>query len=422
MKRFVIVGTGGRGIEYMRALHHEFPEQAAIVGLCDVNPKRIEAASKLADVDVPAFADFDDMLRTTDPDGVIVTSVDSTHARYVVKALNCGCDVFSEKPLCTTIDHVRRIREAAASSTAAGYVTHNGRLSADAEAMKQCIRNGTIGKVLHITFSETLDRYHGADFFRRWHRFLENSGGLMIHKASHHFDLMNWLSESIPETVTAQGRLAFYGKNGPYNGKRCSECSHSSECDFHADVFDDKRLNALYAVPESVDHYFRDGCVFDPAIDIADTVSATISYKNGVMAGYSLTAYASYESMRISIEGTLGRLELFHRYGTSWAVGHKNRKESASLANDGEDEETSLQLLLFLPRDGKTTDITPTVLEGGHGGADPKLRQLLFGPPGMKDPLSQKASLEEGIQAVLVGLAVNQSMQNDGARISVQSI
>ena len=51
----------------------------------------------------------------------------------------------------------------------------------------------------------------GADYFRRWHRNKNNSGGLMVHKATHHFDLVNWWLASKPVTVMAMGDLDFYG-------------------------------------------------------------------------------------------------------------------------------------------------------------------------------------------------------------------
>jgi hypothetical protein len=139
--------------------------------------------------------------------------------------------------------------------------------------------------------------------------------------------------------------------------------------------------------------------VFDPRIDIADTVSASIAYRNGVIANYSLIAYAAYESMRIAIEGTLGRIEIFHRYGTSWAVGHAQNDGKSSLANDGEDAESYQKTFLILPRERKRLDITA-----------------------LADPLRQKAPLEEGMQAVLVGLAANASLQSQGAPVAVQDM
>jgi len=423
MRRFVLAGTGGRGTySFVKPLREEFADSIELAGLYDRNPARAAACNQLAGTQAPVFTDFTAMLDQVRPDGVIVTTMDCAHAPYVVQALERHITAFSEKPLCTTVEQVRAIRRAAANSRAKGWVTHNMRFGPDVEVLKEQLLNGTIGRVLSINFTETLDRYHGADYFRRWHRQMANSAGLMVHKASHHFDAINWLADSRPRTVTAQGRLAYYGKNGEIRGERCSTCAHAKRCPHFADVFSDPRMVTMYRDPESVDGYRRDGCVFDPEIDIPDTVSASISYDNGVIAGYNLIAYASYESMRIAIEGTLGRLEMYHRYGTGWAVGHESEPKGESIANDVKDAEDLQEMKLYLPRQRLVRSIVAPPREGGHGGSDPKLRQFLFGERELPDPLHQKAPLEEGIQAVLVGLAANASMAQGGQPVDVQAL
>ena len=325
MKRYVIVGTGGRGtLSYLGPLSSRFQGRVELVGLYDPNSKRMHAANELMGTAVPTFNSFDEMMRAVNPDGVIVTSQDSTHAEYVVSALERDCETIVEKPLCTTSEQVRAIRRATKKSKAKGRVTHNMRFKPDSEVLKREILDGRIGKVLHINFVETLDRSHGADYYRRWHRFIENSGGLMIHKASHHFDWINWLADSTPETVTALGRQSFYGKRGPFHGERCSNCEHGEKCDFHVDMFKEEQMRVLYGETESEDGYMRDGCVFDPRIDIPDTFSASIAYSNGIIANYTLTSYAAYESAAISVEGTRGRLEMRHVHSTGFVSGQKN--------------------------------------------------------------------------------------------------
>ncbi len=424
MKRLVVVGTGSRGVySFIGPIRDELSGKAEVVGVYDHNAERMASAVKLSGQPLVRFTDFDRMLDETQPDGVIVTTVDATHAEYVVKSLERGLDCFSEKPLCTTAGQISAIRRAAAASKGTGYVTHNMRFLPDMEVLKQQIVDGVIGDVLHIQFTETLDRYHGADYFRRWHRFMKNSAGLMAHKSSHHFDLINWLAASRPARVSAHGKLAFYGVNGPFRGERCSGCEHASRCDFHADIFSDERMATLYRDAEGEDGYHRDGCVYDTRIDIPDTVSASISYENGIIAAYSLIAYASYESMRIGIEGTRGRLELYYRYGTTWAIGRKeDATKSDTLANDGRDGGDVRELHLHDPYRQSYRVLTAPEREGGHGGSDPLLRYHLFSGESLPDPLGRKAPLEEGIQAVLVGLAANASMKRGGESVDVQAL
>lgn len=421
MRRFCIVGTGGRGTaSYGLPILEEFPGRIELVGLCDANPLRAQACrGMLGREEIPIYTDFERMLDEQKPDGVVVTTKDSTHADFVLKCLARNIAVYSEKPLCTTRRQCEEIRQAAAVSQAESFVTHNLRYFPELVQMKELLAGGAIGKVLHIQFTETLDRFHGADYFRRWHRMYDNTGSLLIHKASHHFDVMNWFAASRPATATGQGCLAFYGAQGPHRGERCSTCPHAETCDFYADVFVSERTRKLYKETESFDGYFRDGCVFDAKIDIPDTYASTIAYENGIIACYSLIAYASYESMHIAIEGSKGRLEYRRRHGTSWAVGHKGA-EKASLANDGEDKDDSRQFLLITEKGSKIEHIPEIKAEGGHGGADPLLREALF--MGVEaDPLMQRAPLEAGIQAVLLGVSIMDSIKAGGKLVDVQT-
>ena len=419
-KSYVMVGASGRAnASFLEPMLEDFKGRVKILAIMDTNIERAKACNKLQKTDIPVYDDFDKMMKDLNPDAVYVCSVDVTHAQYIVKSLELGKEVYSEKPLCTTYEQVQDIREAFKSnSNSLAFVTHNMRYTADLIKMKEVISSGEIGEVLYIQFIEYLDRFHGADYFRRWHGKFKNSGGLPIHKASHHFDLINWFADSKPISLSAHGRSAFYGKNGKFRGKRCSDCEHTEECKFYADVFENKTLKTLYQDVESVDGYLRDGCVFDEEIDIEDTINATFSYENGIEACYSLIAYGSYEGMNIIVEGTKGRLEYAAKYGTSWAVG--GSQKDAGLGNDGDDDSDKVTLTL-MNQYSKNIDITQPEEKGGHSGADPKLREMLYGLKDLEDPLGCKADLEECIQAVLVGLATNKSMRNGSSPVNVQT-
>lgn len=67
------------------------------------------------------------------------------------------------------------------------YAPHNTKVA-------EIIRSGAIGQVTSVHFEWMLNTQHGADYFRRWHRDRRNSGGLLVHKSTHHFDLVNFWS------------------------------------------------------------------------------------------------------------------------------------------------------------------------------------------------------------------------------------
>ena len=116
-----------------------------------------------------------------------------------------------EKPLTIDPESTRQIAAGGRATGRQVVVTHNYRYSPRNSALKDLIKSGAIGTPLSVTFEWVLDTAHGADYFRRWHRDKTNSGGLLVHKAAHHFDLINWLLADAPVQVYARGGVRFYG-------------------------------------------------------------------------------------------------------------------------------------------------------------------------------------------------------------------
>lgn len=412
IKRYAVVGVGGRGSGmFALSLDKDFPKTAELVAVCDNNAARANYCVSRLSKPVPAYTDFGRMLRMTEPDAIVVATRDCTHEQYIVAGLKAGVRVYSEKPLCTTAAQCRAILAAAQRSRGQCFVTHNLRYSAAGRQIRDIIRAGTLGRVTLMRFDETLDRCHGADYFRRWHRQLANCGGLLIHKASHHFDLLNWWADSLPATVRAQGRLAFYGSNGAFRGKRCRGCAHARKCPFHVDMFQHETHRKMYLEAEGEDGYLRDGCVFDRSINICDQMGALIQYQNDIQVSYTLNAFCPYESMRCVVEGTEGRLEYGCVYNTGWAAGSRRLP--------GLEEQAGESLRLFLAG-RKVKNIPLREQEGGHGGADPALRAEFFGD-WKKKPSDRMASLEEAVQAVMVGAAANEAIRT-GKTVDVQKL
>jgi predicted dehydrogenase len=414
-KRYVVAGAGARGIDmFIKPLLRSFPHYCELVALFDHNPLRMRAANEHLGADLPAYTDFDRMLCEAKPDAVVVATRDSTHAEYIIRALAAGKRVISEKPVATDARQLSEILRAAAHHRPRGalcLVTHNMRYHTGLAEMRRLIQAGAIGDIKAVNFHENLDRHHGADYFRRWHRAKENSGGLLVHKASHHFDALNWMVDSVPVDLVAQGALLFYGNNGPFRHERCSGCPHASQCDFHVDLWQSDLKRRLYRDAESDDGYIRDGCVFDPSIDIEDQASVLYTYANGAKVTYSITAFATYEGWHIQIEGTRGRLE------------HKDvlSAPAANAAAPGTQAILGQSLTLSTARDGVKTIPIPT-RTGMHGGADDALRQDFFGRPFDAPLTASQAPLEQAVQAVLIGHAANVSIANGSKPVKIQQL
>ena len=399
--RYALVGVGGRGYGmFAEPLVREPTDVAELVALCDLNPRRLALAVERLGREIPTYTDFSRMLTEVQPDSVIVCTPDATHAQHVVAALEAGATAITEKAMATTAEDVRAILDAERRTGRRVRVTFNVRYAADAEAIKRLLLAGAVGELISVDFAEYLDTSHGADYFRRWHRRKENSGGLMVHKASHHFDQLNWWIDAEPETVYALGARRYYVPKRRPHGERCHTCTYVGECPFFLDLAADPRLNELYLQAEAADGYYRDRCVFSEEIDIEDTMVVAIRYRNGVLVNYALNAFMPYEGQRIGLNGTKGRMEidLVDRY-------------------HGVDASGQLRILpLDVPRVvrvnplfGRAYEVPIEQRVGGHGGADEGLRDHLF-RPGAPDPLGQRAGARAGALSALVGIAANHSI------------
>ena len=316
-QKLVMVGTGSRGKGmWGKSLIDSYSDHLEFVGLCDANLKRAGVVKKQMGLDVPLYhsQEFSKMIHEQKPDTVIVTTTDCFHAPYTKKGLELGCNVISEKPLVTNEQQGQDILDAEKKSGKKITTTLNARFGASSEEIKKVISSGVLGKIISVEFQEYLDTDHGACYFRRWHGKKRYSGSLLVHKSSHHFDQINWWIEDDPDTVFANGKVAFYGKNNAFRHRNCRECPFSSKCDFYWDITKDKGMMDLYVSSEKEDGYLRDGCVWDNEIDTYDSMTVEVKYKSGILLSYSLNAFMPYEGQRIAFNCEKGRLDIRNFY------------------------------------------------------------------------------------------------------------
>jgi predicted dehydrogenase len=390
-KRLAVVGTGIRALGmWTKPVLEKYGQYVEFVGLCDINPGRVETARKYIGITCPTYTDFEKMMAETKPDTLIVTTVDATHNHYIVRGMELGADIITEKPMTTDELKCRQILDTERRTGKKVTVTFNYRYSPKVQKMWELLRNDAIGKITSVDFHWYLDVNHGADYFRRWHRLRENSGTLLVHKASHHFDLLNWLIDSDPVEVFAYGKLEHYGRNGAFRGENCRTCPHKTECKFFWDINTDPLLVKLYVDNAQYDGYNRDGCVFREDINIFDKMAASIKYANDVQVSYSLTTYSPYEGYRIAFNGMKGRLEAWVKERQPW-------------------EEEPYDEIHITTNFGQREIIKISNQETGHGGGDDRLKDKIF-LPGVADPYRQSAGTRDGALSLLIGVAARKSI------------
>ena len=411
--KVVLVGTGVRGTSFWgKRLVEQYPDLLEFVGLCDINEGRLAYAKEYMGVNCPTYMDFEKMVNETDPDLVIVTTKDSTHHEYIIKGLQMGRDVLTEKPLTTDERKCQAILDAERASNKKLIVGFNYRWSPYMTKIKELLHDGAIGKVTSVDFHWYLNTYHGASYFRRWHGQRESGGTLWVHKATHHFDLLNWWLDSDPAEVFAFGDLEHYGSNGEFRGDNCRTCPHKSKCKFHWDITKSERNMKLYVENEKYDGYIRDNCLFRDEINIYDKMSANIKYANNVYVNYSLTTYSPYEGWRIAFNGTNGRLEAWldipYFTGANLSQAELHAQE---MAQTGKDMAESRPLIVH--KLWNKHDVVQVEFErGGHGGGDSRLHDKIFKNPDAPDPLKHAAGIRDGAMSILIGIAARKSIES----------
>lgn len=422
-KRFVQVGTGGRSELFFAAIATDYRDTSELTAFCDVNQTRMNYANRLLTekYDYPAARtykseQFEEMIAAEKPDTVIVTSIDRTHHHYMIRALELGCDVVTEKPMTVDEKKCQEILDAVHRTGRNVRVTFNYRYAPHHTKARELIASGAIGEVFSVHFEWLLNTSHGADYFRRWHRDKRNSGGLLVHKSTHHFDLVNFWIDSQPETVFAFGDLRFYGReNAERRGittfyDRATGNPQAKNDPFALHMDRNEQHKALYLDAEHEDGYRRDQSVFGDGISIEDTMSVMVRYKNNAILTYSLNAYLPWEGYRIAFNGSQGRLEMEVVEQSYVNAGGEKSEEGALLG----------QKITVYPMFGAPYQVEAEEGIGGHGGGDTVMLNDIFGTP-VEDPFHRAANHIDGARSILTGIAANRSIRT-GLPVQVKDL
>ncbi|MBL9204685.1 MAG: Gfo/Idh/MocA family oxidoreductase [Opitutaceae bacterium] len=434
--RVSFVGVGHRATRFIDELASS--KSADLVGFCDISATRMAAHNRwlVEKHGHPAVAtfgadQFEEMIRSTRSNLVVVATVDSHHDEYIVRALKLGCHVVTEKPMTTDEVKCRRILESA-QRCPEGRITvaFNYRWAPTNAKVKELLDSGVVGRVKSVNLEWLLDTRHGADYFRRWHSEKLQSGGLLVHKSTHHFDLVNWWTDSIPADVFASGGLRFYGDTNAVargEGSRTRYPRYTGQDAARGDAFAidlsaNPHFRDLYLAAEPETGYIRDRNVFRPGIDIEDDLSVIVRYRSDVMLTYTLNAFSPREGMRVVFNGDRGRLEY---YQFEKSHGTKSESDEGHSPSDNGDSEgrpdTEKTFIRVYPHFGSPYSVAAQAGPGGHWGGDPLMVRHLFGGNGASDALGRVAGHEQGAASILVGAAANQSLVS-GRRISLSEL
>ncbi len=411
--RIALVGTGVRGTSFWgKRIVENYKKEIEFVGLCDKNEGRVKYGAKYMGVNCPTFTDFDEMMKTVKPDMLIVTTMDSTHHQFIIKGLEYGVNVITEKPMTTDEVKCQAILNAERKSGKKLIVGFNYRYGTLFTAIKEQLVSNKIGDVTSVDFHWYLNTYHGASYFRRWHGERDKGGTLLVHKSTHHFDLLNWFLDSDPVEVFAYGSLEHYGTNNEFRGEKCRNCAYTDKCKFYWDITKSKRDMDLYVNNEKYDGYIRDNCLWREEVDIYDKMAVQIKYANNVTVSYSLTTYSPYEGLRIAFNGMNGRIDSWE--DIPWRQKAKmNQAElhANEMSQSGKNEAKKYDEIMVMNNFKDYELVKVPHSSGGHGGGDSRLQDKIFKNPDLADPLKHAAGTRDGAFSILIGIAARKSIE-----------
>ncbi len=387
-----IVGTGQRCMSFFAPYITSHPETMRLVALADQDRARLNSAIADLGGSIRAYDHIEDLLSDADIGAVIVATPDFTHRRMFDQVLEAGKHVVCEKPMATTVEdalHMTRRAMAVPQVVQIGFML---RYAPFFVHLKQVIASGTIGPLLQVSAAEIVEFYHGAAFFRRWHRLRQNSGGLLVHKASHTLDVINWWVDALPVEVSARGGIGTFVRK-PEAASRCRDCRLIETCPA---AFRDNADNYIYQTREERAGRIAssaDLCVYNSDKDTVDHATLMAQYANGVELTFSFTTTGSRHDRQFLIVGQRGQIKASQADGV------------ISVEPLGEE---SRQIVL------------PEELRGDHGGGDaPLMEDFLSCIEGRHRPT---ADVKAGLYSVALAAAATQSIDQEGRAIDLRGV
>ncbi len=351
-----VIGAGGRGRGVTANLLRDSARKVRVVSVFDPDHEQCRRALvEWNSPDCTLCADYPTAIRAPGVDWVLVFSPNAFHCEHVLAAFSAGKDVFSEKPLATTIEDCIRMHDAHLASGrlfATGFVLRYAPLY---RKVRSLLDEGVLGRVLSIDANENIDPAHGGYIMANWRRHTSLAGPHVLEKCCHDLDLLNWFSNSLPARVASFGGRDFFVPSNAGMMRKHGEKTFLSWDDPH-----------------------RVPCPFTGGGDLMDNQVAIIEYRNGVRVQFQATMCNAIPERRMFFSCTEGTLiaELYSSTLTYRRLGDK--------------EETSIPFGA-----------------DGHGGGDDFIMKALFETMASRTPPA--CSGEEGLFSAVLALAIDQA-------------
>ncbi|HET7016533.1 MAG TPA: Gfo/Idh/MocA family oxidoreductase [Streptosporangiaceae bacterium] len=378
-----VVGAGRRAAQYFRYVPDDLRALVRLAAIADPNEPNREAFQRLFAPRrrIRQYSDADEMLANENPDAVIIASPNKYHAHHTQLAITAGAHVLLEKPVATSVAECRQVWQAARARRAGGRETSVMvgfvlRYTAFYSRIQEIVASGELGTILAIDADENLGTGLTGLFHKSWRRRSDLSGGFLLEKCCHDFDILNWLVGSVPYRAFAIGKRTHFVPSNTGDRQARFDPEVISQIDV-AD-FGDREINAAFPVP-------LEGSPYDSPSDSPDHTAVLLDFASGALCTFVACMGQPRTTRRIRIFGTNGDLE--GNIDDSRIVIHKPHAR-----DNGCD----------------VKDIPIAAEKHNHHGGDGVLAHA-FWRTAANQAEPSRAGLREGIDAALVALAAQQS-------------
>ena len=323
--RIAVIGAGVRGTALSRKIStSEFSARIVAVAEPD-DQKRNSFAREFNLQNCQVFNSWESLTTTlNDCDAAIITNLDNQHTGPVIECLNRGWHVLSEKPLADNIEDCILIDKTRIDKKRVVAVCHTLRFLEGFLKVRQLLRSGTIGQLVHI------DHMEGIGHFRFVHNYVrgrwaieKNNTSLLLHKCSHDIDYLNWLIKEPCLKVSSFGSLKYFTRKNapPGSTNRCIDnCQVKDTCPYSAfhiyfECLPDKwpakdisRIQSKEAHLEAITNGPYGICAWRANNDVVDHQVVMMEFKGGTTATCTMTGYSATNGRRTRLQGTLGEI------------------------------------------------------------------------------------------------------------------
>ena len=303
--RLALLGTGGRGQIYVDVVNRMQPGRAEWTAMCGRTPATVATFCEENELATPQVIGTDALAAAGDVDAVLICTPDYAHREPAEVCFGAGMHCLVEKPLATNPEDAAAICQAARDSNRILQLGFVLRYDPLAIRVRELIAGGAIGKLIACNVHEAVGWFHGSTYMRRWNRFREKSGDMLLHKGCHTLDIINFMTGAYPTKVAAFGGLdVFVPREGAADF--CHECDLTDECIYYADQGDEYRKRFYETAGPQV--LPEDICVYNTDKDTTDNTSLIAQYDNGMRMCYTMTMCAPQGQRRLTFMGTGGEL------------------------------------------------------------------------------------------------------------------